>query len=138
MVVAVRLSVSCIGSNGLKPSPSSITPYSSALSVSCIGSNGLKPYLRRQLGRDAYLLSVSCIGSNGLKLPVNVCEKCSLPAFSILYRIEWVETLSLCRNRRRPCPFSILYRIEWVETLPSRGGRVRGKFFQYPVSDRMG
>ena len=60
------------------------------------------------------VLSVSCIGSNGLKL--------------ILGR-----TVNAVRNT-----FSILYRIEWVETTPiglpdySAGG------FQYPVSDRMG
>ena len=37
-------------------------------------------------------LSVSCIGSNGLKLDVGVVVARVGVAFSILYRIEWVET----------------------------------------------
>ena len=86
-----------------------------------------------------------------------------LLAFSILYRIEWVETYSLAvfdgklyalsvscigSNGLKPevCPqeaadrdaFSILYRIEWVETLVVARCLVVDEPFQYPVSDRMG
>ena len=59
-------------------------------------------------------LSVSCIGSNGLK---------QFPAAGI-------------RDYLRP--FSILYRIEWVETRAGKGHGGLIKLFQYPVSDRMG
>ena len=34
--------------------------------------------------------------------------------------------------------FSILYRIEWVETGGAAGDRAGDGGFQYPVSDRMG
>ncbi len=36
--------------------------------------------------------------------------------FSILYRIEWVETEELWAMTPVQVSFSILYRIEWVET----------------------
>ena len=60
------------------------------------------------------LLSVSCIGSNGLKLFVNHANCDYTGTFSILYRIEWVETcLMIVRTQSN-------------------------SIFQYPVSDRMG
>ena len=37
-------------------------------------------------------------------------------SFSILYRIEWVETGVVRLMGDLYLPFSILYRIEWVET----------------------
>ena len=36
--------------------------------------------------------------------------------FSILYRIEWVETILVEGYKLLIRSFSILYRIEWVET----------------------
>ena len=38
-------------------------------------------------------------------------------SFSILYRIEWVETSEETKTKMSAAhTFSILYRIEWVET----------------------
>ena len=62
------------------------------LSVSCIGSNGLKR-ARSERFHATFHLSVSCIGSNGLKLHRDGTAPYSRYAFSILYRIEWVETI---------------------------------------------
>ena len=85
-------------------------------------------------------------------------------AFSILYRIEWVETYPGGRDPEGiQTSFSILYRIEWVETytenaalwsrldlsvscIGSNGLKLHQyqdvldalPDFQYPVSDRMG
>ena len=61
------------------------------LSVSCIGSNGLKR-VGGVDGGDAPTLSVSCIGSNGLKRDECGIVAAGIATFSILYRIEWVET----------------------------------------------
>ena len=58
--------------------------------------------------------------------------------FSILYRIEWVETLAPSQRAFCLYSFSILYRIEWVETEGDARHGTMGKPFQYPVSDRMG
>ena len=83
-------------------------------------------------------LSVSCIGSNGLKLRLRPVTTADSPTFSILYRIEWVETLAHLRGRLSEAAFSILYRIEWVETAEGSSQARAGGGFQYPVSDRMG
>ena len=96
------------------------------LSVSCIGSNGLKRPVRPSSWRSYPYLSVSCIGSNGLKHPANSFAIASPASFSILYRIEWVETHDNQRQLCRIASFSILYRIEWVETTRSAWRPRRG------------
>ena len=60
------------------------------------------------------MVSVSCVGSNGLKL---------------LNEDLW-DAMSEC--------FSILCRIEWVETGGKGKWHLPTDAFQYPVSDRMG
>ena len=112
-------------------------PTSWVLSVSCIGSNGLK--LGEQPAWNYNLpLSVSCIGSNGLKRGDEVVLRVDADAFSILYRIEWVETWNEMLEARDKRTFSILYRIEWVETRLKGVAATALNHFQYPVSDRMG
>ncbi len=60
-------------------------------------------------------------------------------AFSILCRIEGVETLYPAQSHAPALvPFSILCRIEGVETLDLVQAGVFGLNFQYPLSDRRG
>ena len=155
------VSVSCIGSNGLKLLGETDALGEMLVSVSCIGSNGLKPPIRTRAGRPISV-SVSCIGSNGLKRVGVHRLRPSKNCFSILYRIEWVETRwgggvrvhlrlsvscigsnglkqSIPGSSSSPWPLS-------VSCIGSNGlklteastckGTLSG--FQYPVSDRMG
>ena len=86
------------------------------LSVSCIGSNGLKRGVSFLL-QDCHRLSVSCIGSNGLKRP-EACLGTSRGLnfqYPVSDRMGWNKTVVLCHYQLNRS-FSILYRIEWVET----------------------
>ena len=53
--------------------------------------------------------------------------------FSILYRIEVVETVREIGELVDTCTFSILYRIEVVETLRMMNLMVSAQPFQYPL-----
>ena len=110
------------------------------VSVSCIGSNGLK---RERSSADAgqQAVSVSCIGSNGLKRIFSALYEASPECFSILYRIEWVETRVSPMPTPRPSTLAVS-----VSCIGSNGLKrdvilnldwALGEF-QYPVSDRMG
>ena len=99
------------------------------LSVSCIGSNGLK--LCRLTGSACAVASFSILYRiEWVETPATEIRHYRLIPFSILYRIEWVETWPTTPAwAKQVKSFSILYRIEWVETVlvprrPTRQSRL--------------
>ena len=107
------LSVSSVGSLGLKPTIGMVLKAATILSVSSVGSLGLKQTtpITRPTGLK---LSVSSVGSLGLKRPSGGKGRAANHAFSILSRIVGVETQAVACQR-------LAYHI-----------------FQYPQSDRWG
>ena len=86
----------------------------SKLSVSSLGSNGVKPI--RWIFRFGWIgLSVSSLGSNGVKLWYWGWCVCHTNAFSILSWIEWGETILLNHRKTVVAAFQypLLDRMGW-------------------------